>query len=101
MIYPCKFSYRHARVDNIRTDLRLALKPLFLLLVQLPLKESKENSRDFLSYKEGQWVSRLFPLFLSGEMSPASGFMTGKIKVAGDLSKALTLEAVMKASRGE
>eukprot|EP00096_Caligus_rogercresseyi_P009043 TRINITY_DN2_c0_g1_i1.p1 TRINITY_DN2_c0_g1~~TRINITY_DN2_c0_g1_i1.p1 ORF type:complete len:359 (-),score=80.94 TRINITY_DN2_c0_g1_i1:425-1501(-) len=31
------------------------------------------------------------------ELSPASAFMTGKINVSGDLTKALTLEAVMKA----
>ena len=34
-----------------------------------------------------------------GELSPASAFMTGQIKVSGDLSKALTLEKVMKAAR--
>ena len=33
------------------------------------------------------------------EMSPASAFMTGQIKVSGDLAKALTLEKVMKAAR--
>ena len=33
------------------------------------------------------------------EMSPATAFMTGQIKVSGDLSKALTLEKVMKAAR--
>lgn len=32
------------------------------------------------------------------ELAPASAFMTGKIKVSGDLSKALTLESVMKAA---
>jgi len=33
------------------------------------------------------------------ELAPATGFMTGKVKVSGDLSKALTLEKVMKATR--
>jgi len=33
------------------------------------------------------------------ELSPASAFMTGQIKVSGDLAKALTLEKVMKAAR--
>ncbi|TRY74704.1 hypothetical protein TCAL_15633 [Tigriopus californicus] len=33
------------------------------------------------------------------ELSPASAFMMGQIKVSGDLSKALTLEKVMKAAR--
>ena len=37
-------------------------------------------------------------LFL-GELAPATAFMTGKVKVSGDLSKALTLEKVMKATR--
>ena len=32
-------------------------------------------------------------------MSPATAFMTGQITVSGDLSKALTLEKVMKAAR--
>ena len=34
-----------------------------------------------------------------GELAPATAFMTGKVKVSGDLSKALTLEKVMKATR--
>jgi len=33
------------------------------------------------------------------ELAPATAFMTGKVKVSGDLSKALTLEKVMKATR--
>ncbi len=37
--------------------------------------------------------------FYLGELSPATAFMTGQIKVSGDLSKALTLEKVMKAAR--
>ena len=36
---------------------------------------------------------------ISGELAPATAFMTGKVKVSGDLSKALTLEKVMKATR--
>ena len=34
-----------------------------------------------------------------GELAPASAFMTGKVKISGDLAKALTLEKVMKATR--
>merc|ERR1712227_381215 len=33
------------------------------------------------------------------ELQPATAFMTGKLTVKGDLSKALTLEKVMKAAR--
>jgi len=33
------------------------------------------------------------------ELAPATAFMTGKLKLSGDLAKALSLEAVMKASR--
>ena len=33
-------------------------------------------------------------------MAPATAFMTGHLKLAGDLSKAMALEKVMKASRG-
>jgi len=35
------------------------------------------------------------------ELKPATAFMTGQLKLSGDLSKAMALEAVMKASRGE
>ncbi|CAB4069453.1 Hydroxysteroid dehydrogenase-like protein 2 [Lepeophtheirus salmonis] len=35
------------------------------------------------------------------ELKPATAFMTGKLKLSGDLSKAMALEAVMKASRAE
>ena len=33
------------------------------------------------------------------ELQPANAFMTGKLTVKGDLSKALTLEKIMKAAR--
>jgi putative sterol carrier protein len=33
------------------------------------------------------------------ELTPANAFMTGKLKVTGDFSKALALETVMKAAR--
>merc|ERR1719508_355428 len=33
------------------------------------------------------------------EITPANAFMTGKLKVTGDFSKALALETVMKAAR--
>ena len=38
-------------------------------------------------------------LFFSGEVTPASTFMSGKVKVMGDLSKALKLEEVLRAAR--
>ena len=34
-----------------------------------------------------------------GELKPATAFMTGALKLSGDLSKAMALETVMKASR--
>ena len=34
-----------------------------------------------------------------GELAPATAFMTGKLKLSGDLSKALALESVLKAAR--
>ena len=37
-------------------------------------------------------------LFL-GELAPATAFMTGKLKLSGDLSKALALETVLKSAR--
>ena len=36
-----------------------------------------------------------------GELAPATAFMTGKLKLSGDLSKALALETVLKAAREE
>ena len=38
-------------------------------------------------------------LTFSGEVTPASTFMSGKVKVMGDLSKALKLEEVLRAAR--
>ena len=35
------------------------------------------------------------------ELKPATAFMSGKLKLSGDLSKALALENVMKASRAD
>jgi len=35
------------------------------------------------------------------ELKPATAFMSGKLKLSGDLSKALALESVMKASRDD
>ena len=48
------------------------------------------------------WVDckRVTSIFrFAGEIAPATAFMTGKIKISGDLSKALTLEKVMVAAR--
>ncbi len=53
----------------------------------------------FKSFKgSGRYAKDCFHYFL-GELAPATAFMTGKVKVSGDLSKALTLEKVMKATR--
>jgi len=41
----------------------------------------------------------VFLKIFNRELAPATAFMTGKVKVSGDLSKALTLEKVMKATR--
>merc|ERR1719464_1186830 len=41
----------------------------------------------------------IFLKIFNRELAPATAFMTGKVKVSGDLSKALTLEKVMKATR--
>ena len=36
-----------------------------------------------------------------GELAPATAFMTGKLKLSGDLSKALALETVLRSAREE
>jgi len=41
----------------------------------------------------------VFLKIFNRELAPASAFMTGKVKISGDLAKALTLEKVMKATR--
>ena len=38
-------------------------------------------------------------LFVIGEVTPAAIFMAGKVKIMGDLSKALKLEQVLKSAR--
>ena len=38
-------------------------------------------------------------IYETGELAPATAFMTGKLKLSGDLSKALALEAILKAAR--
>ena len=35
----------------------------------------------------------------NGELKPANAFMTGKLKVKGDLSKALALEKILNEAR--
>ena len=44
------------------------------------------------------WSEYLY-LFSEGEIAPATAFMTGKVKISGDLTKALALEKIMKAAR--
>lgn len=41
-----------------------------------------------------------FPVLSLGELKPATAFMTGQLKLSGDLAKAMALESVMKAARG-
>ena len=36
---------------------------------------------------------------VSGEIAPATAFMSGKVKISGDLTKALLMEKIMKAAR--
>jgi len=43
--------------------------------------------------------SDIFVKIFNREIAPATAFMTGKVKISGDLTKALTLEKVMKAAR--
>jgi len=40
-----------------------------------------------------------FLMIFNRELKPATAFMNGKIKLSGDLSRALVLESVMKATR--
>jgi len=76
----------------------------------------KEQGKYFIDFKtgtgevgEGDPASKpdvtismnedVFLQIFNRELAPATAFMTGKVKVSGDLSKALTLEKVMKATR--
>eukprot|EP00088_Acartia_fossae_P063019 TRINITY_DN76593_c0_g1_i1.p1 TRINITY_DN76593_c0_g1~~TRINITY_DN76593_c0_g1_i1.p1 ORF type:complete len:159 (+),score=36.63 TRINITY_DN76593_c0_g1_i1:31-507(+) len=43
----------------------------------------------------------IFLKMFNRELKPATAFMSGKLKLSGDLSKALALESVMKASRDD
>jgi len=80
------------------------------------LFDVKEKGKYFIDFKngggevgEGDPASKadvtitmneeVFLKIFNRELAPATAFMTGKVKVSGDLSKALTLEKVMKATR--
>jgi len=80
------------------------------------LFDVKEKGKYFIDFKngggevgEGDPTSKadvtismnedVFLQIFNRELAPATAFMTGKVKVSGDLSKALTLEKVMKATR--
>ena len=54
-----------------------------------------------MKFRPRKSEKRLFSSYLivSGELKPATAFMTGALKLSGDLSKAMALETVMKASR--
>lgn len=43
----------------------------------------------------------IFLKMFNRELKPATAFMSGQLKLSGDLSKALALESVMKASRDD
>ena len=45
------------------------------------------------------WSYWSYNVYFLGEVTPASTFMSGKVKVMGDLSKALKLEEVLRAAR--
>lgn len=45
--------------------------------------------------------SKNFFLMFSGKMKPANAFMTGKLKISGDLQKAMKLEKLMKALKAK
>jgi len=43
----------------------------------------------------------VFLQIFNREVKPATAFMNGKMKISGDLSKAMALESMMKATRGK
>ncbi len=45
--------------------------------------------------------SKNFLLMFSGKMKPASAFMTGKLKISGDMQKAMKLEKLMNALKAK
>merc|ERR1712020_615225 len=80
------------------------------------LFDVKEKGKYFIDFKHGSGAvgegdaptkadvtismnEEVFLKIFNRELAPASAFMTGKVKVSGDLAKALTLEKVMKATR--
>merc|ERR1712226_503364 len=80
------------------------------------LFDVKEKGKYFVDFKNGSGAvgvgdaptkadvtitmnEEIFLKIFNRELAPATAFMTGKVKVSGDLSKALTLEKVMKATR--
>merc|ERR1712241_1029559 len=80
------------------------------------LFDVKEKGKYFIDFKNGSGAvgegdaptkadvtismnEEVFLKIFNRELAPASAFMTGKVKVSGDLAKALALEKVMKATR--
>merc|ERR1739848_371464 len=80
------------------------------------LFDVKEKGKYYIDFKNGSGQVRegdpaskadvtitmneeVFLKIFNRELAPATAFMTGKVKVSGGLSKALTLEKVMKATR--
>merc|ERR1712062_867325 len=62
------------------------------------LFDVKEQGKYYIDFKISMNEAVFLQIF-NRELAPATAFMTGKVKVSGDLSKALTLEKVMKATR--
>ena len=54
---------------------------------------------NFVMFSKISKNHNLLNLNPSGEVTPASTFMSGKVKVMGDLSKALKLEEILRAAR--
>ena len=59
------------------------------------MKGSPDTKPDVVLVIDSENLLRMF----NRELQPTTAFMTGKLTVKGDLTKALTLEKVMKAAR--
>ena len=59
------------------------------------VKGSPDTKPDVVLVIDSENLLRMF----NRELQPTTAFMTGKLTVKGDLTKALTLEKVMKAAR--
>lgn len=87
------WTWNQETVVWLRARLRRSLMSLSKWTVRTAWTCSIVSSYTFLSH-----IVHIF-LSASGKLAPASAFMTGKVKMTGDLTKAFTLEKVMKAAR--